>query len=137
MMSAEEAVLEMLRRLFESFQTLDPRAMVPYYQTPSMSISEEEVTVMATATDVAARFAPLMTRLRAKGYARSAFSEAHVKMLSDRLALLEVIGARYKHDGQLLEPLYVTYTLRKIGVDWKIAVIASHPPKVTIARSGG
>lgn len=136
MADAEKIILDMLRELFRSFQTLDPGAVVPYYQTPSMSIAPERVSVMATAADVQARFAPLMERLRESGYARSEVNEARVTSLGDKLALLDVKGARYKANGQLLESFAVTYTLRKISGEWKIVVIASYPPSNPSTGSG-
>jgi ketosteroid isomerase-like protein len=132
MTSDKERIVQTLRDIFESFQTLDPRAMVPHYHTPCLSIAAEGVTVMATAADVEARFARVMASLKARGYARSDFSDVRVTLLGENIALLSVNGARYKTDGKVLEPLGVTYTLRKYGTAWKVVVLTRHDPDVIV-----
>src|SRR5947208_659469 len=107
MTNDEADIRRMLDELFESFQTLDPRAMVRYYDLPSMAIGAQGVSVMSTPADVEARFARLMQRLKSQGYERSCHSEARVTLLGERLAELHVTGARYRRDGNLLEPLHV------------------------------
>ena len=128
MTKEETAIRHMLDELFESFQTLDPRAMVRYYHLPSMAISAQGVSVMSTPADVEARFDRLMRRLRGQDYARSDYSEAGITMLGKTLAQLRVTGARYKRDGNVLEPLNVSYLLRKTDAGWKVVVLTSHDP---------
>jgi hypothetical protein len=132
----KELIVQTLKNIFESFQTLNPRAMVPYYHTPCLSIASEGVSVMATSADVEARFARVMERLKAQGYARSDFSDVRVTLLSDNIALLSVKGARYKTGGELLEPLGVTYTLRKNDAVWKVVVLIRHDPDAIVGLSG-
>jgi hypothetical protein len=128
MKNDEADIRGMLDELFESFQTLDPRAMVRYYHLPSMAISAQGASVMSTAADVEARFARLMQRLKNQDYARSDYSEARVTMLGETLAQLRVTGARYRRDGNLLEPLNVSYVLRKTDAGWKVVVLMTHDP---------
>ena len=134
-MTDEESIRRMLDDLFQSFQTLDPCSMVPYYHLPSLAISGERVSVMSTPAEVEARFARVMERLKTQDYARSSYSDARVMPLGDRLALLRVSGARYRRDGKLIEPLNITYVLRKTDAGWKVVVLASHDPGAGVAPS--
>lgn len=130
MTDSKETVVRAYKEYFAAFQTLDPRAVVPYYHVPCLSISAAGVSVMNTPGDVEASFARMMERLKKLGYGRSEFSDIRATMLSEDLAQLSIRGARFKSDGELLEPLGVTYTLRKTHAGWKVVVLMQHNPDV-------
>src|SRR4030042_687825 len=118
----KDAIARLYTEYVQAFQTLNARAILPYYHVPSMMISSQEVIVMATSAEVEAYFARIMGRLKARGYARTEIKELHMKQMSDGTALLGGNLVRYKTDGEELGRLGATYTLRKTDGGWKIAV---------------
>jgi ketosteroid isomerase-like protein len=116
----------------EAFQTLDPRAVLPYYHVPSVLLSSRGVSVMAAATDVEAVFATMMDGLQARGYAGSKITDQRVKLLSDTIAMVSGRGMRYRSGGQELERLSATYTLRRTDGGWKIVMTTVHDPDVIV-----
>ena len=118
----------------KTFQTLDPHAMPSYCHVPCMFISPQGVRVMATAADIEALFRQLMASLKARSYARSELTALHVHQLSETIAMVSVSRVRYNTDGQELERLGETYTLRRTEDGWKIVVAMMHNPEAVLGR---
>jgi len=55
--------------------------------------------------------------------------------MSENTAFVSVRRVRYKTDGQKLERLGETYTLRKTEDGWKIAVAMMHDPDTLLRRA--
>ena len=121
-----EAITQTFTNYIQTFQTLDPRATLPYFHVPCMFIPPQEVRLLATAADVEALLTQVMEGLKARGYARSEVMDLHVKQMSGNNALVSVSRARYVTDGRELERFGETYTLRKTKGGWKIAVAMIH-----------
>jgi hypothetical protein len=100
-----------------------------------MFISPQGVRVMATAAEVAALFTQVMEGLKARSYARSELTDLHVHQMSENIALVSVSRVRYTTDGQELERLGETYTLRKTEDGWQIAVAMIHDPDTILRRA--
>ncbi len=90
---------------------------------------------MATSAEIETFFSRVMEGLRARGYARSELTDLQMKQMSQDTALVSVGRVRYKTDGQELEQLGETYTLRNTDEGWKIAVAMIHNPD-TVLRMG-
>ena len=134
MLGEEEAISQTFTNYTQAFQTLDPRAVLPYFHVPCMFIPPQGVRVLATAADVEALLTQVMKGLKARSYARSELMDLHVKQMSGNTALVSVSRARYTPDGRELERLGETYTLRRTEGGWKIVVAMIHDPD-TILRS--
>lgn len=111
-----------------AFHTLDPHAFASYYHLPCMVVTASKAVALASGVDVEAYFEWVVRGLKARDYARTEFSELRVEPLCADTALLRARGARYKADGEKLQPLAATYLFRRTGADWKIAVIVMHDP---------
>jgi ketosteroid isomerase-like protein len=109
-----------------AFETLDPRAVLPYYYEPCMLISPQGVAVMTTREQVVEFFTKVMTDLRERAYVRSVMVDLEAKQLSDTLAIVSGVGVWYKSDGNELQRFGLTYTLRRGDAGWKIVVGAVH-----------
>ena len=129
----EEAITQTFTKYIQTFQTLGPHATLPYFHVPCMFIPPQGVRVLATAADVEALLTQVMEGLKARSYARSELTDLHVHQMSENTALVSVSRVRYKSDGQELERLGETYTLRRTEGGWKIAVAMIHDPD-TILR---
>jgi ketosteroid isomerase-like protein len=128
----EEAIIQTFTNYTRAFQTLDPRAALPYFHVPCMFIPVQRVRVLAAAADVEALLTQVMEALKARSYARSELTHLHVKQMSVTSALVSVSRVRQATDGRQLERLGETYTLRKAEGDWKIAVAMIHDPDTVL-----
>ena len=129
------AITQTFTNSIQTFQMLDPHTTLPYCHVPCMFLVPQGVRVMATAAEVAALFAQVMEGLKARSYARSELTDLHVHQMSENTAFVSVRRVRYKTDGQKLERLGETYTLRKTEDGWKIAVAMMHDPDTLLRRA--
>ena len=132
MVRDEAAIVETFRNYVQSFQSLEPRALVPYFQLPCLFISDQGVRVMANAGELQAFIAQLMENLKGRGFARSEVADMRVSRMSENIALVSVRRIRHKVDGSELERLGETYTLRKIDDGWKLSAAMVHDPDVIL-----
>jgi ketosteroid isomerase-like protein len=128
----ERAITETFTRYVQAFQTLNPQAVLPYCHVPCLLISPQGVRLMETPAEVEALFARMIEGLQSRRYARSEVTDLHVSQMSEHIAFVSVSRVRYNTDGQELERLGETYTLRKTDDGWKIAVATVHDPDTLI-----
>jgi ketosteroid isomerase-like protein len=124
----EEAITQTFTNYTQAFQTLDPRAALPYFHLPCMFMPSQGVRVLTTAADVEALLTQVMEGLKARSYTRSELVNLNVKQMSANSALVSVSRVRHANDGRELERLGETYTLRRTEDGWKIAVAMIHDP---------
>jgi ketosteroid isomerase-like protein len=124
----EEAITQTFTNYTQAFQTLDPRAALPYFHLPCMFMPSQGVRVLTTAADVEALLTQVMEGLKARSYTRSELVNLNVKQMSANSALVSVSRVRHATDGRELERLGETYTLRRTEDGWKIAVAMIHDP---------
>jgi len=128
----EEAITQTFTNYTQTFQTLHPRAVLPYFHVPCMFIPLQGVRVLATAADVEALLTQVMEGLKARSYARSELMDRHVKQMTGNTAVVSVSRIRYATDGRELERVGETYTLRRTEDGWKIAVAMIHDPDTVL-----
>jgi ketosteroid isomerase-like protein len=121
--NSEAAATRVLAEYYRAFSTLEVQAVLPYFHEPSLFIGPQGVFAASTSALVETVFTPAMEGLRARGFARSELSVQNVKSLSATTTLVIGVALRYKHDGQELERVGVTYVLYKSDAGWKIAVL--------------
>jgi hypothetical protein len=109
----EEAITQTFTNYVQTFQRLDPHATLSYFHIPCMFIPPQGVRVLAIPADVEALLTQVMEGLRARNYARSELTELHAHQMSENTALVSVSRVRYTTDGEELERLGETYTLRR------------------------
>lgn len=133
MNSEKEIIIQTYRDYVQVFQSLDPKAILPYFHAPFISIASREVRVMATFPEIEGSFAGNMDILRQNKYARTDIIEIHARQMGTGLALVSVDLERYTSDGEQLggpgRTYTYTYTLRKVDDRWKIAVAMAHDPE--------
>ena len=128
----ETVIAQTFTDYLQAFQTLKPRAPLPFCHVPCMFIAPQGVLVMATSAETETFFTRVMEGLRARSYARSELTDLQLKQMSRDTALVSVSRVRYKTDGQELERLGETYTLRNTDGGWKIAVAMNHNPDTVL-----
>jgi ketosteroid isomerase-like protein len=120
------------RRYFAEFQTLNARAILPYFHSPCMFMSRDGVFGLQTGAQLESFFERMLHNLVAQGYARSELQDLQIKLLTPNLAAVNIRGARYQASGALLESLSGLYTMCKSADGtWRIAVVtmvdSEHP----------
>lgn len=130
------AVTQTLRDYYAASNKHDLPGMLSYFHEPVTFITPGGVISLATRADAAAVLEQFFARLRAMGAARTDWAESHVKQLSDTLAVAGIAIVRVAADGRELERVGWTYLLHKTASDWKIAVLASHPPDTILRLEG-
>ena len=111
-----------------AFGSLDTQRVLPYYHEPLMFVTAARAGALTTRAEIEAWLKQVFARLKERGYARSEYSQLHVKPLSAGVAMVSTQTVRYKADGQELEKLGFTYVLRKTSDGWKVAVLVGHDP---------
>ena len=129
----QQSIIQTFNNYIQTFQRLDLHMTLPYFHVPCMFIPPQGVRVLATTADVEALLTQVMEGLKARNYARSELTELHAHQMNENTALVSVSRVRYKTDGEELERLGETYTLRRTEGGWKIAVAMIHDPD-TILR---
>ena len=130
----EDVIAETFRNYVESFQTLQPQNVVPYFHAPCLFLSSQGVRMMADAKEVAAFIAQLMESLKARGFSWSEITGMRVNPMSESIALVSVRRIRYGADERELERLGETYTFRRTDVGWKIATAMTHDPNSVLCK---
>jgi hypothetical protein len=130
--SEHELIERTYRAYFTVFQMGNPRAITPYFHTPSVFLTPEATFVLPTQHEAEQFLGKLIYDLRARGYARSVLTDVQVKLLSDGLALVNARGERFRKDGELLERLSALYTLRKVDGSWRIATATMYDPELPL-----
>ena len=125
-----EKIIQTYRNYVQAFQSLNPKAILPFYHAPFMSISSREVRVLDTPAEIENSFARNMDILRENKYARTDIIEIFARQMSKGLALVSVILERYSSEGEQLggagKTYTYTYTLRKTDNNWKIVSAMAH-----------
>jgi hypothetical protein len=112
--------------------TLDPKAVVPYFQYPCFFLTSQTAIAAATAADVEALYSSRIAGFKAQNYARSEVREVNVKQLSEGLAVLSALVIYYNTEGKELERVGATYTLRQTEGNWKLAIVVVHDPDIIL-----
>ena len=132
MSSEVETIERTYRAYFTVFQMANPRAITPYYLVPCMFISPAGTFALGSTQEAEQFFERLIYSLRSRGYVRSVLEDVQVKQLSEELALVNMRGARYKSNRELLERVHGIYTLRKQDGVWRIAVTTMFDSNYTL-----
>jgi hypothetical protein len=125
---ANESVNQVIADYYRDFSTLNVRAILPYFNEPSLLVGPQGVIPIPNHSALVAVFGPVMQGLRAKGYGRSEFELGYAKSLSSSAVLIGGVAVRYNADGQLLERVGITYLLHKTERGWKFATLILHDP---------
>lgn len=132
MSSEAELVEKTYRAYFTVFQIGDPRAITPYFHTPSLFISAAGIHALNNVREAEQFFDRLIYGLRTRGYSRSTLSYVQVKMVADDLALVNARAERFTRTGDLLEKISALYIMRKATGTWRIATVTMYEPEHTL-----
>ncbi len=126
------AIMAVLAGVERDFSRLDFDAWLSHFHANCLMMSPESVVTPCSASETAAVVQPLMERLRAQGFARSAMVECSVKLLSETTALAGTLWRRLNGEGDEIESLAATYAFLKDNGAWKITVLIVHPAETVL-----
>jgi hypothetical protein len=112
----------------EAFNKLEPTAVEPFFNKPSMLMTSGEYVVMTHTEAVLGVFEKLMKGLKAKDFKESKVLSLETKQLSNNQGLVVGTAKRFNKKGKEIEHFGFTYTLRKVDDEWKIIVGVLHDP---------
>lgn len=130
----EKIVAQTFAEYVQAFQTLKPKAVLPYCDAPCIFISAQGIVVMTTPAEIESLVGRMIAGLEERGYGSSELTDLQVNQLSDAIAFVSVSRVRYKTDKEELERLGETYTFRKSDGTWKIAVATTHDADSILCR---
>ena len=113
---------------FEAFSRGDMAAAMTFMNLPLMSPSPHGFAAYTTADEASAAYTKIRDTLGRQGYAKSEWTDLHVKLLGPAYAIAEGVYVRYKADGGELGRSGGTYLLNKVDGAWKIAVVTRYRP---------
>ena len=115
--------LEVVYEYYRVFSTLDLSAIVEYFSEPCMSIGPQGVFSARSREELAGALGPMVESLRARGYGRSEFADAEMRMLGESAALVRGTAVRYSASGPVMERVPISYVVHRSGAGWLIAVM--------------
>ena len=127
-MNNQRADIRTLLDYYAAFNTLDVRAILPYFHEPSFLMGPQGAFAAPTHDVLTTVLMTVLDSLRARGFGRSELSVRRVKSLSASATLVTGVAVRYRVEGQELERVGVTYVLYNADSQWKIAVLIVHDP---------
>jgi hypothetical protein len=133
MQNVTEVVERAYRAYFTVFQIGNPRAITPYWHTPSIFLSPAGTFALTSPKEAEQFFERQIYAMRQRGYARSVLTSVKVKQLADDLALVYSNGERYTREGELFERMSAVYTLRQADDAWRIATAVMTDPERPLA----
>ena len=130
--SSEAAAV--FRKYVQAFQTLDPRAVVPFYDQPALTITPMGVFALPDGAAVEGMYRQVMKPLPGLGYARTELSPLEEKHLGEDLVVVSGVGVWRTASGEELRRFGMTCTLRRDSQAWRFVVLAVHDPEATETR---
>src|SRR5215510_15069380 len=98
-----DTAIEAFRRYTEAFQTLDPRAIAPYFHEPALMLTPDEVVALPSGAAVEQMYKRVMADLPARGYAWTEFSGLAERRLSQDVSIVTGVGIWKRASGEDLQ----------------------------------
>lgn len=124
--STESDVVRVLDTYIDAFNRQDYETCATLYELPCSFLTPQGLFVLKTPEEFLTTMRSTSAALRKKGLAKSAFTEKHVTMLDERIALVSCVCVRYLADGSPMQTLGGTYNLYRTDDGWKIVTILAH-----------
>jgi ketosteroid isomerase-like protein len=118
--------LAAVRSYARAFETLEPHAVVPFYDEQCFVTSPQGSVALPAHANVERFFEPLTGDLRNQGYATTEFQPLEERRLGPTMAMATGRGIWRKGDGTELRRFGAVYLLRKRSDGWRIAVAVYH-----------
>jgi ketosteroid isomerase-like protein len=130
-------IREVLTEYLEALNQNDVTRAASHCAPPITMILGDRVVTASTVPEIVIAYTTMLAALRARGCARSEWTDIYVHNLANNLALASGRATRYKTDGSVLEHIGATYLMRKVGGLWKLSVLTAHDPDAIIPHRTG
>lgn len=101
----------------------DPSSILPYYHVPCLIVAPQAVVALNTDAQVSAFVLRSMEALREIGMGLSEISDIQARGLGAETTVLSLSILRRLSNGEIMERVDASYTLRNTPAGWKIAVV--------------
>jgi NTF2-like protein (DUF6841) len=129
----KEAICQVVSGYYDALAR-DPAAAAAFYGEPTLIVLANQVTMLATRTDVEGFLAKLLASLKPLGYSYSKVVDPRIKLLNATTAIYSTIAIRFRADGTEMQRAGFTYLLQKDNSRWKIrGLIATDVDKLVSA----
>ena len=119
-MQDEQKVLDTFNDYSKKFELLKPGELTPFYHYPSILISDDKAAALKNKLEAWFVLTKVMGDLKKENYHHSVMRDLKVKFLSEKLATITGAAKRVREDKSVIIDFGLTYTLRKMGNEWKI-----------------
>lgn len=130
------AIEHAIRAYTAAFARGDAAGAARWCAAPFLSVTTEGAMLAATPEETERAYAAVLAALRARGFAHTEFVELQVATLGPGLAIASGRAVRRAASGAELEQIGATYLLRRVEGEWRIVVVASHPPEAVLRALG-
>jgi hypothetical protein len=118
---------DVLSAYLAAFASLDPDAIVPFYQIPSIFLTRSGAKIISDAASARATVSTFVEQARNQGYRRTELAGGlTVRRLGAELASLAGVFRRLGSNDQEITRFGFTYIMRDSGEGWKIAVALAY-----------
>ena len=131
------AILKKIGEYAQTLNLLEPTKIAPFFHSPAMLMTSEQVAVMNSSEEVIGVFTMMMDELRVKNFKESKIiGNLQVTQLSDNQGQVVGVARRFNHKEEEIEHFGFTYILRKIQDqdkvtdEWTIIAGVIHEPKL-------
>lgn len=118
----------LLTSYVRAFESLDPQAVVPFFQLPCTFIRPDGTWLVSDPETAMVLVTHLIEHAKSQGYARTEVSGLATKRLAAQLALLTGVFVRHDATGVEIGRFGFTYVVRGGEHGWQIVVAMAHDP---------
>ena len=121
-----------LKNYVAAFETLNPDAVIPFYQLPCMFIAPQNQLVVHDLESARAVVVHLMGQAKTQAYHRTEIRDVKLRQLAADLASVRGMYVRFNAAAEEISRFGFTYILREDAGAWKIAVAVAHDVSATV-----
>jgi ketosteroid isomerase-like protein len=122
------AVEREMRAYSAAYATGEAAKVVEHLNEPYMVVSPNGAQSFATRNEIEGSISAFLRDLKSKGYTRSEFTELHVKLLAQNIAIVSAAAIRYAEGDKEMGRIGAIYLLTKKGEAWKVTVVTVTAP---------
>ncbi len=132
-MTRNDPILTVLSGIERDFSNLDIENWTTHFHVPCLLLANGTAIAVASESELVAYISPVVTRLRAAGFARTELMRSSSRILDDTNALACTLWRRLDRDEQEIERLAATYAFINTNGGWKIAMLMVHSAETKLS----
>lgn len=131
-MSEELAVRKVIEGIRDTLSVLDVDGWFSHFNPEHTFVNQGAVFVAKTIDYSKAAFAPMIAGLKERGFTGTVLDLCNIRTIGPNSAIAATQWTRLGQGDEVLKRLGTTYTLVKVGAEWKVAVVTVHDEDVVL-----